>query len=179
MDKKTVIVLGGGQSASLHDLQNLRKDGYVIGVNDSAIHAPVDCAVTMDRTWFENRWEKIRALGLPLYAREDAVINVPDRWPGLHIFKNNRHSNFMTLEVGTLNGVNSGFCACNLAFQFQPDHFLPLGLDSKKGGYWYPPYEWQTGDAPRGLTSDWAYERWASGLVDIKQQFEKAGIEWI
>ncbi len=85
----------------------------------------------------------------------------------------------MTHEPRTLNGVNSGFCGCNLAFKFMPKRFLPLGLDSKKGGYWYPPYEWQTAPDPRGITSEWAYVKWAEGLIEVKAQFEKAGIEWI
>lgn len=179
MVKETVIVLGGAASAAQHDLKNLRGDkNYVIGINDAAIHAPVDCCVTMDRTWFEYRWEKLRALGIPVFAREEATINITDRWADLEIFKNNRHSNDMSLDPDRLNGINSGFCGLNLAYKMRPRAVRVLGMDCKKSGYWFPPYPWQTAPAPRGITSDWSYDQWMKGIEQIKQQFEKAGIAW-
>lgn len=179
MVKDTVILLAGGKSAEHFDLQNLKELGYVIGVNDAAIHAPVDCAITMDRTWFENRWQKIKDMGIPLYARWEATINVSDRWIGLNIFQNDRHSNEMSDNPLEVNGINSGFCGCNLAFKLKPKRFIAIGLDCANTGYWYPAYEWQTGPEPRGITSDWSYDQWQKGLIDIKSQFGKAGIEWI
>lgn len=179
MVKETVIVLGGGKSAASHDLQNLKSLGYVIGVNDAGLHAPVDCVVTMDRTWFENRWRRVKELGLPLYAREQAVENVPERWDGLNIFENDRHSNRMVMDSHVLNGVNSGYCALNLAYKMKPKQVMILGFDCANTGYWYPAYEWTKWEKPRGITSAWAYERWADALVEVKSQFLKAGIEWI
>lgn len=181
MGHETVIVLGGAKSAAENDLSGLRARGFVIGVNDSAIHAPVDAAVTMDRTWFEHRWSVIKAFSrqIPLHARAEAVINVTERWPNLHIFACDRLSNAMSDEKGRLNGVNSGFCALNLAWQMRPKQIIVLGIDAKRDGYWYPPYEWQRGEKPRGITSDWAYKQWEKGLADIRRQFTEAGIEWI
>jgi hypothetical protein len=175
---KTIIVLAGGASASKHDLKNLKSMGYVIGVNDACIHAPVDCGVSMDRTWFEHRWATIKALSMPFYVRQEAVVNVSERWDLLNIFECDRLSSYMVNEKGMLNGLNSGFCALNLAFQMRPDRVVPLGFDCENTGYWYPPYEWQTAPEPKGKTSNWAFQRWKEGFFYIQKQFEAAGIQW-
>lgn len=172
---KTVIVLAGGKSAEEHDLKNLRKKGFVIGVNDAAIHVPVDAAVTMDRTWYLNRWDKVKALDIEMHARREATVNVPDIWPKLHIFDCDSHSYLMTDKKGHLDGVSSGFCALNLAYQMKPEKVIALGFDCNPTGYWYPPYEWQP---QRGITSPWAYSRWQKAIGKVADQFKQAGIKW-
>lgn len=179
MVHETIVVLAGGKSASKFDLQKLQGLGFVIGVNDAAIHAPVDCAVSMDRTWCENRYLKIKKLNIDFYARYEAFLNIQERWPKLKLFQNDRLSNDMTDSEYSLNGINSGFCALNLAYKMKPKRVMALGFDCEKTGYWYPPYEWQMAKEPRGITSEWSYSQWKKGLPYIKEQFRHAGIEWI
>lgn len=179
MGKETIIVLAGGKSAEKHDLKNLKNYGYVIGVNDACIHVPVDCGISMDRTWFENRWKSIKSLKIPFYIRAEATINTKQAWSLLNVYECDRLSTWMTDEKGFLNGLNSGFCALNLAFQMKPQKIWALGFDCARTGYWYPPYEWQLAPQPRGITSDWAFDKWQHGLENIKTQFKDAGIEWI
>lgn len=179
MGPETIIVLAGGKSAERFDLHKLQSLGVVIGVNDAAVHVPVDIAVSMDRTWCENRYKVIKEKSVSFFAREQAFINISDRWDKLHLFSNDRLSCEMSDTPGVLNGINSGMCALNLAYTMRPKRVVALGFDCSRTGYWYPPYEWQTAPEPRGVTSDWAYEQWKKGIEKVKNQFAMVGIEWI
>lgn len=162
------FVVGGGWSAGQFDqLDRLTKWGEVIGVNDSMWRIPCDIGLTMDRLWFENRFETIRQRDMfkaPLdnvWVREkcDCNIKQPKTW---HTFTHYNRP-YPTMEEGTLHGGNSGTCAINLALQtmLEGDRLFLFGFDMQKGPkgepYWYPAYSWAN---PGGATKKGHFDQW-------------------
>lgn len=165
------FVIGGGYSVGEYadKLDDLMSYGHVIGVNDSAIHAPVHEALTMDRLWFENRWATLRGLHVgKTWVREKCDCNVPrkgqsDNWVTFKHFNKTEPS----VTSGELHGGNSGTCAINLAFQrmLSGDTLFLLGFDMCRGPngepYWYPPYPWAH---PEGATKPGHFNMWMKDM---------------
>jgi hypothetical protein len=105
----------------------------VIGVNDAALHARVDAAISMDRLWTEHRWPDLTAKVLPTWIRRSALKNIGGRPFWLRPFECDHTSAEMTDAVGPLNGTNSGLCAVNLAFQLRPRLIRLYGMDLANG----------------------------------------------
>jgi len=179
--EKTVIVLGGGYSVKELgvDLNTLKNYGHVIGVNDSAVHADVSSAISMDRLWMVHRGHEVQKKHIPTLFRVCAFSKsglVP--WYELKTFKNDNKTALMTTDEGVLNGTSSGMCALNLAYQMKPDKVFLFGFDMKRldpkgGAYWYPPYSWTP---PKGGTTDGKYGAWAKQFETMAIQFLHAGI---
>lgn len=173
MQYKNVFVIAGGWSVSQYDLRGLRARGYVIGVNDSALHADVDLALSMDRLWIEHRHAEMLNRRIPMLLREGAAKSV--RY-GFDVFECDHTSNMMSKKPRVLNGTNSGMCAINCAFQLEPERVFLLGFDMCRGPndepYWYPPYSW----AEKGATKPGKYVEWAKQFDGIAKQFEREGI---
>lgn len=179
------FVIGGGYSVGeyANKLDDLMSYGHVIGVNDSAIHAPVHEALTMDRLWFENRWASLRNLRVnTTWVREKCDCNVPrkderDNWVTF------KHLNkpFPSVTPKELHGGNSGACAINLAMQqmFEGDNLFLLGFDMCKGPngepYWYPPYPWAN---PAGATKPGHFKQWVHDLegFDVHARTKKFNV---
>lgn len=187
----TVSVIGGGWSLRGVDLS--RVPGVVIAVNDSAILAPrVDFAVSMDRLWTEHRWDRLRARCeagevKAAYLRRSALSRIPDPWPRWCKAFDCDHTtdvfsyvpgHRLASQMPRLNGGNSGTCALNLAYHFEPKRVLMFGFDmcrSPKGeAYWYAPYPWT---APAGATTGGKYRAWAQTFDVVARRFQKAGVE--
>jgi hypothetical protein len=179
MDGNTISILAGGWSAKAIDKSKL--PGVVIGVNDSAIHAKCDIALSMDRLWTEHRWANLQALGSMrriAYIREAALKNIGARPSWLHPF----HCDHMMTELSddrrTLNGTNSGMCALNLAYQMFPKRIILFGYDMCRGpggeAYWYDPYPWSK---PQGGTGNGRYAEWAKQFARAQEQCKAQGIE--
>ncbi len=174
----SVVIIGGGWSASRHNLAALT--GCVICVNDAVMHAPrCDIAFTMDRLWFENRLTALNHMQVETYARRSAarsVLESPPEW--LHAFECDNTSATFGPHLGQLNGPNSGHCALNLAFLMRPRRIELIGFDMKRGPkgecYWYAPYSWakQTGG-----TGNTRYAEWATMFDEGLMQCRDAGIE--
>lgn len=174
-----VIVIGGGYSARGVDFGSLW--GTVIGVNDAALLAPVDLAVSMDRLWTEGRWADLVRLGIPAYIRRNALQNIEPAvqaaalW--LHPFECDHTSVEMSPDLAVLNGTHSGLCALNLAYILAPARVILVGFDLSLGPYgerhWYPPYPW----ALQGGTSRGKFKQWAGQLAGPAAQFLAAGID--
>lgn len=178
-----VSVIASGWSLTGVDLARI--PGFKIGVNDSAWRAPVDLGVTMDRLFFEGRHRELcKAFGrdLPptLYFRtgvDKAGLALP-RWIS---FANDHESVEMSTQQSPprLNGLNSGICAINLAFQIRPARVILWGFDMCRSpdgrAYYHAPYPW----APGGATKPGKYLEWAPAFGQIAQQFKAAGVELI
>lgn len=172
-----LTVVGGG--ASVKDVDLKRLPGYVIAVNDSAVHLPrYDCAVTMDRKWIEYRWSFLHEKKKPLWARATIFQNLHDyqQQDWVYPFKNDNGSTGKLAEDwDALYGNNSGACAINLVYHLQPEHAWILGIDmgvSANAPYWYPPYPW----AMYGATKPGHYLRWAKLLEVMIKQLRDRGI---
>jgi hypothetical protein len=177
-ENRTVSILGGGWSAGAVDKSRL--PGFVIAVNDAAVHAPkIDAAVSMDRLWAENRFGWLCDNHAPKTAwlRRSACKNIPTpNW--VEVFENDHTSTDFAEDHGILNGTNSGFCALNLAYQLRPDRIFLFGFDmnrSPEGSpYWFPDYPWAK---LGGATSGGKYKALASQFEAAARAFKNAGIE--
>lgn len=178
MAENDIIIIGGGPSVLDFDINQITPRGLVIGVNDAAIHADVDVAVSMDRLWFENRYQMLLDRELPTYIRRSATQNIIERHlEGFNLFECDNESNRMSKDERILNGTNSGMCAVNLAYVWKPKRVWLFGFDMKRADdgrpYWYPPYPWAK---PEGGTGAKKYAQWADQFEDIFLQFADAGI---
>ncbi|HVJ44721.1 MAG TPA: hypothetical protein VM639_24705 [Dongiaceae bacterium] len=169
-----ITVLAGGWSAGLLDLARL--PGFVIGVNDSAIHARCDHVVSMDRLWTEHRAAHLAFCNVPAHIRGAALKNVKP-WPALQRFDCDHRSAVFSDDPGILNGTNSGLCAFNLAYQMRPKQIFLVGFDMQRGpngeGHWFQDYSW----APGGATKQGKYNAWAMEFHCAGGKCSAAGIE--
>jgi hypothetical protein len=174
----TISILAGGWSVKGLDLTRL--PGKVIGVNDSAVRARCDIAVSMDRLWTENRWANLHALKREAHIRKSAIKNIAARPDWLHLFDCDHTLAELSEVEGILNGTNSGLCALNLAYQMRPRRIILLGFDmcrSPRGeAYWHDPYPWSK---PQGGTGNGRYAEWAGQFARAAAQCKASGIEVI
>jgi hypothetical protein len=172
---ESVTVLGGGWSVKDVDLDRL--PGTVIGINDSAVLARCDIALSMDRLWAEHRWQQVKSLGRKLHLRRAAAKNVP-AWDGLEIFDCDHTRSEFSAEAGTLHGTNSGACGFNLAYQMRPEAIYLVGFDMGRSPtgetYWFPPYYWA---APQGGTGNARYAEWSKQFGVVADQCRAAMID--
>jgi len=171
-----VTILCGGWSASRFDLQRL--PGWVLGVNDAALHARCDAVLSMDRLWTEHRWERIRDMLVPVWIRRAALKNIQGRPFWLHDFDCDHTTAELSDQPGVLNGTNSGLCALNLAYQMRPRLIRLYGMDLKRGPrgehHFYPDYDFKP--AGKG-TSDGKFAEWRADLARAVAQCRAKGIE--
>lgn len=179
---KNIIILAGGRSVKdfPQDViaNGLTSLAYTVGVNDAAIYAKVNVAVSMDRLWTENRWQQVKSTGVQFVARREALKNVPPQ-PWIFPFECGYDSTAMSKGPGTFNGTNSGMCAMNYAFSLKPKRVFLLGFDThrpKDGSspYWYPPYPWAN---PLGATKSGKYRDWLRQHDYVAKQFIRENIK--
>jgi hypothetical protein len=168
------IVICGGWSVSQYDVADLRKRGYVIGVNESALLFHCDVGITMDRLWAENR-SRTYYVNRPgeLWVREGAAKNLPYH-PRLWKFACDHETCEMSTTPKILNGMNSGMVALNFAYQMAPHTVYIFGLDHQKGPngepYHHPPYNWPEAK-PEGNTTSGKYKAWGKHYARVLEQF--------
>jgi hypothetical protein len=183
----TISVIASGWS--LADIPFDRIPGLKVGVNDSAWRAQADLGVTMDRLFFEGRFNQLEHAFSPstrrvMYYR--AGIDKAGRAPGGWVrFDCDNESTEMSLEWAPrcrLNGLNSGICAINLAYRIAKnqalDRVILWGFDMCRSpdgrAYYHEPYPW----APTPATKPGKYAAWASSAFHkIAAQFVAAKIE--
>lgn len=184
-----ITIIAGGWSVRNVPLDRLA--GYVIAVNDAAVHAPRwDCALSMDRLWTENRIDRVRAAGAALpnsaiWIRTSAAQNLKKhQLQSLTIFDCDHETDvfsgpaWRSGNVPRLNGRNSGACAMNLAWHLAPARLFLLGFDMNRApdgnAYWYPPYPWSS---RYGGSSVAKYAAWANGMARVRARFDEIGVE--
>lgn len=176
---RTVIVICGGWSVGKYDVADLRKQGHVVGVNESAVLVQCHVGLSMDRLWAENRYKQyFTTRAGELWVRRGADKHLPQH-PRLRQFECDYRSSMMSMEPNTFNGLNSGMAALNYAFQQKPEQVFVFGLDCQKGPnnepYWHPPYDWPRAK-PEGNTSGGKYKVWAPHFGVVTEQFDDEGI---
>lgn len=175
---KNLIVLAGGPSVLKFPYETLHQYAPVIGVNDACLRVKCEYGLTMDRLWWENRHTELLASYLvhgdkKFYMREG--INkkgLDDSF--VTYFRCPKRSAELSPEHGVLQGMNSGICAINLAWQIQPQQLFLFGFDMKRGErpYWYDPYPW----APQGATTQGKYNEWRKDMELVAYQLRQYGI---
>lgn len=176
------ILIAGGRSVLEFDQHIVRnelvKRCLVVGVNDAAVHAKVDVALSMDRLWTEARWRNVTDRDVHLVARMAALKNVPLHYRITPFACDHKSTTMSTEQIKTgfvLNGTNSGMCAMNYAFHVKPRNVWLLGFDMQRvegePAHWYPDYEWNAGGTKPGNLRDWSKD-----FDHVGEQFAKADI---
>lgn len=182
--KNRIIILASGWSVKEQgiDVNHLSNFGYMIGVNDSGIRAPVDEIISMDRLWMEWRWLQMAQKKTTTFLRQSAwrknLKALGGHWDDLHLFYNDHESCILSDDQDTLNGFNSGFCALNRALHLSPKEIYIFGFDhcrSPSGeAYWHDPYPWSGGKG--GASTNGTYKRWSEKYLIAAGQFDRAEI---
>lgn len=181
---ETVSIVSGGYSASQVDLASV--PGFVIGVNNAALHMPrIDAAITMDRRWSEAHWPWFMEKNgeVKLWLRPNNIANLkklPEWKPDwVTVFQCDHKQHRMSDEAGRLNGTNSGGVALNLAYSLQPKKLYLFGFDYRPGPkmemHWFATGETgRVGDYP---IHTGRYSGWARQFNDCAAQFKAKGID--
>lgn len=176
-EQENIFIVGGGPSAKGIDFKKFQHKGYLLGVNDSGVLLNVDGVLTMDRLWWENRWEQCKAQGMDCFVRH----SVYDRWISKHpgwAFCHRLEIHYDKTELSQVpyivHGNNSGFAAFNLATLCRPRKIFLFGFDFQGVGkdvHWYPQYTWSTKDKGDH------YKKWAPAMENAYTVCQKIGIQ--
>lgn len=167
MGKQEIVnIIAAGQSVASMDVNEICRRAYTIGVNGSAIYAPVHMGISMDRRWTEYYIDKIR--DKPFWVRK-----CPEKWAELWLFKCNENTDIFSEVPGHLNGKSSGHCALNLAYHMRPKKIYLFGYDYSAKPYWYPPYPW----VKYPTVSSRIVPEWLDSFDVHKKILDAAGIE--
>jgi hypothetical protein len=179
-----VSVVAGGWSFSEVDQSKIPSP--IIAVNDAAVHLSkarqVDCVVSMDRLWAENRWDWMVERGRNAYLRDAATKNLNHAgYDWLTVFKNgNKAASKFSTDPGTIEGDHSGYCALNVAYQWRPKRIYMFGFDMRLGPrgqrHWYGYQGWGPKD---NSASGYRLVQWCKDMEVAAHCFHEAGIEVI
>lgn len=181
-----IFIIGGGPSARGLNFESLKGKGYILGVNDSFLHAPCDGVVSMDGRWMFNRCQQLRDSRIPYFAAYKHFM----KWCGAigpwaevelyHVdpYKDPAHQG-MNESFEPLWANNSGFMAMNIAYLCRPKQIYLFGFDlrvnpkeGENGEHWYGQYEWREFRNRPGL-----YNMWLPHHKVAARQFRYAGIK--
>lgn len=165
-------VIGSGPSLTGFDFDRL-PPGYRIGANKSGWLANCDTLVTLDRHFPRKCKRELRE-----YKGEIVIaVSKDHRYEDCHIphatYLNHHRGEFLHTDPGTLNGLDSGFAALNLAFQRGFKEIALLGFDFKWNGdqtHFHDGYATMNRQTPRML------ERWARNFDRVVGQLTDAGV---
>lgn len=146
VDKSLVYILGGGISAKdmVQNIQQLRQQGYVLGLNRAVIHVECDGVFALDRQFEANSpdiWLK--------YKEKDEAhtcyTNRRDKTPQKGVVNWTRIDNHdptlekLNIGTGLPGGANCGLAAIHWALQMGAKTVVLLGYDLPlKTEAWYP-----------------------------------------
>jgi hypothetical protein len=137
---KKVLIVGGGESLVGFDIGSLVDfEGVVITVNSVILHLPrVDYWITGDLARPHKALEKRKKdcyyyAGYPYHILEYAL---PE---GIHYLDKVVSESFTLQEDKNkiTGGVDSMYCALNLAYHFEAEEITILGMDCYGYGHWY------------------------------------------
>lgn len=169
---KTVYILGGGPSVAGLDL-DLISGKPVIGINDGGLKMRTPVLFSMDKTWITKRMTYFNHFNGDMYFAVSTDIQGLKSINNVNIMNRDRRSG-MHKDPGTVNGLNSGYGALNLAYHIKPSNVVLLGFDmgydDKKKTHWHDGYEWGGGGSLD------RYKKWASCFDMAKWDLDKMGI---
>lgn len=179
MVREIINVIAGGPSIREMnlDMDKVLDTGFTIGVNQSCVDYDVDCALTMDRLFMENRYELLKSKGIETHFRRCAW-KLGHTWEQLNLFEGDIESEFMSDKEHILAGNNSGACGINLAYKMRPRKIFLFGFDMRVGTdgrhHHHNEYEWG-----KKKLSDSKYHHWTKDnrFLNIMNQCREQGIE--
>jgi hypothetical protein len=177
IEADNIFIIAGGPSAKGLDFSKIKGRGYIMGVNDSAIHTPCDGVFTMDGLWLKNRWWSIRQMKIDAFARITAFrkhVGLENAWDRLCLYNWEIDKPGMSDSDTCLWGNNSGDVTLNYAYLCKPKRVFLFGFDLTVNSqeHWYPQYPW------RGkVYNDNHFRKWLYAHNARAEQFKNAGIE--
>jgi len=166
--ERIVYVIGGGPSLDGFDFSKL--DGFKIGANRAAIVSKSDVLVSMDCT-FEKRCrreiEEFDGEVILIHLRPELV---KEKIKKAYYKKGNRSAG-LSKDPEVVNGLNSGYAALNVAYQYGAKNIALLGFDMQTEGkkiHFHSEYTWQTGGGN--------YKSWTRFFDDAKRIFDRQGV---
>lgn len=165
---ETFVILGGGPSLTLADVEAVRGRARVIAVNDAYRLAPwADVLYACDAKWWT--WHN----GVPTFAGLKFALEAPaGDWLGVEVLRNTGYSGLETARDGLKTGRNSGYQAINLAVHLGAARIVLLGfdmgLDVDGRSHWF-------GEHPEPMASP--YDQMIELFRTLPEPLKAAGVE--
>lgn len=177
-DDRPVFVIGGGPSLAGYDLSDLRRRGWVLGINRAADIVPVDATFSVDYTLIREFHDRLRmwADRHEVYVAVSPDYNEPII-PGVTYLERREGKGLSDDPAAVINGLNSGYGGVNLAILKRAREIYLLGFDltplgAEDATHWHGGYPWQA------RRSEIYYQRWADRFSEMLLHIP-AGVEII
>ena len=171
IDFDTFVILGGGPSLTVEDVEYVRDKARVICVNNSYTLAPWAFALyAADAHWIE--WHD----GAPSFKGMKFSIESHDTTtrPGWTALRNTGFEGLETEPKAIRTGFNGGYQAIGLAYHLGAKRVILLGFDMQSDAngrcHWHPEH-------PDGKVSP--YAQFIGAFDTIVQPLKSAGVEVI
>ncbi len=127
---ETAIILGGGPSLALEDVNLCRGKGRVLAVKEAHLLAPwADALYAGDAKWWRGYRGAPEFAGLKYTIEQDPNEERMGDWPGLQVLKNTGAEGLELEPTGLRTGYNSGYQAIGLAVHLGATRIILLGFD--------------------------------------------------
>jgi hypothetical protein len=134
----TFVLIGGGPSLTVADVEFVRGKAHVIVINDAVFLAPwAFCLYAADRAWIDAH-DGVQSFMGPKYSIDSRDPTTRSDWI---VLKNTGPLGLELDPAGLRAGLNSGFQALNLAVHFGARRIILLGYDMSPDGlreHWFP-----------------------------------------
>jgi hypothetical protein len=170
--ESTVVILGGGASLVVEDVDAVRGRARVIAINDAHRLAPwADVLYAADARW----WRYYQ--GVPTFAGLKYALQVEAAiWPGVQVLRNTGECGLEPDPSGLRTGRNSGYQAMNLAVHLGARRMVLLGYDmGRQAGQ---PTHW-FGEHPVLIRSASPFHTFLHHFATIVEPLQQLGIEVI
>lgn len=137
---ETCVLIGGGPSLTMADVDAVCGRARVIAINDAYTCAPfADVLYACDARWWG--WHR----GAPSFTGLKVALEPqPVAWPGLTVLRNTGPLGLEIQPTGLRTGKNSGYQAINLAVHLGATRILLLGYDMSPAPdgrtHWHAPH---------------------------------------
>jgi hypothetical protein len=135
--RDTFVLIGGGPSLTLEDVEFVRGKARVIAINDAYLLAPwADVLYAADRSWIDRHY------GVPCFKGRKYSIDSKDPTPRQDwtVLRNTGPLGLEMDPSGLRAGFNSGYQAINLAVHLGARQIILLGYDMSPDGvreHWF------------------------------------------
>jgi len=175
-----VFIVGGGTSLKPYteQLKTLHTRGFVLAVNDSYKYCKPDAVFSLDSVWLEKNQPIFPTLTCPVVVAVDKDAFRPEV-PNLHYVerKDRNGGSHLSEDLSAItNGLNSGFGALNLAYQYGAKTIYLLGYDFMPGdngdSHFHQGYRWHSARNAKLL-----YPKWCELFEGTLPQLNRAGVQ--
>lgn len=173
---ETVVILGGGSSLTVPDVQFCRGKARVIAIKEAHQLAPwADVVYAADAKWWRHTTGAYGFRGMKYSIEQDASQPPTDwsQWPDVKVLRNTGVEGLELDPSGLRTGYNSGYQAINLAYHLTgAARYVLLGFDMWTGANGHQ--NW-FGDHPLHTKSP--YPLFLHAFQTLEQPLKDAGVE--